>query len=839
MFLRIESPNREYFSHQICKNPATAEGFVRGDKTRKVIGKFGEQPWIYEVNVIVDSFAFLDTARQLNMSNYIHVQNGAVCPHTLVYLDDAFRSILRGRHNAVVMTEEQYFQKDKFEAVMGPFPVKPETVEKVFLYAGIKADPIKDCGTTTCFNFALGNVEPITLTEFLQKLYVLSYYLTVNKNLVKPTQDKIELFVKMSSSWLDTLENRNSIVRRLCGFNKTRIEKFELDLIEAAGEEETDEGDEKRKKLEEFLTKKSLHEKRHELIEKTLEECPETDTIVDLCCGEGKLIHRLMKNKKYRIIGLEANPIKVMKLKRKLRTGRVSVFHSNILMPDLDDRMIGCDAVICCEMLEHFDKEERFRVLRLVRDVLVPKVVVLTTPNVDYNVNYGLEGYRHKDHKIEFNIQQFAEEVVEYLEKKYEVTFVNLVEEDVQPTFCIVCKHKEPEDRKIDYKLVRKMKSMYHNVYLSISNYEVTGRELAAGYSNRAYMMNGHDIFYMAPTMSPVEWTEKRPEYLEHPISCFDYYMERGVTKLVEERKYMGSRGEILLFKTPEMAAAMGFKRPIVINSRGGYPFFTEDEILMPIWEEAKEFMEYDFCIMDAEILPWGIKAAGLIINEFLVPLECMYLARVCAGDDLGAARAWSAIESVNYYAGEGRLIEIRPFHMLAQGGVRGDQFHEVQLGTLKGHISHLVSLAKFNGTYFKPIANRIIDILDTQSRQNSIERWKEYCESEEFGEGFVYKPLEFNAYLESGYLIQPALKVRGSRYLKIIYGPDYQEPEYLEFLRKRYISKKRRMAVQQTEIGNLILRAFLARNKYNKDKLVAAFLGTEHVSFKGIDATL
>ena len=46
-------------------------------------------------------------------------------------------------------------------------------------------------------------------------------------------------------------------------------------------------------------------------------------------------------------------------------------------------------------------------------------------------------------------------------------------------------------------------------------------------------------------------------------------------------------------------------------------------------------------------------------------------------------------------------------------------------------------------------------------------------------GEGMVIKPMSFVARGSRG-LIQPALKVRGVEYLRIIYGPEYTLPEHL-----------------------------------------------------------
>ena len=52
-------------------------------------------------------------------------------------------------------------------------------------------------------------------------------------------------------------------------------------------------------------------------------------------------------------------------------------------------------------------------------------------------------------------------------------------------------------------------------------------------------------------------------------------------------------------------------------------------------------------------------------------------------------------------------------------------------------------------------------------------------------GEGMVVKPRDFISRGGKG-LIQPALKVRGREYLRIIYGPEYDAPDNLVRLRER-----------------------------------------------------
>ena len=68
-------------------------------------------------------------------------------------------------------------------------------------------------------------------------------------------------------------------------------------------------------------------------------------------------------------------------------------------------------------------------------------------------------------------------------------------------------------------------------------------------------------------------------------------------------------------------------------------------------------------------------------------------------------------------------------------------------------------------------------------------------------GEGMVVKPLDFQPQGKHD-RIQPAVKVRGPEYLRIIYGPEYNLPDNIERMRRRSLGRKRAMALQEFALG-------------------------------------
>ena len=92
-----------------------------------------------------------------------------------------------------------------------------------------------------------------------------------------------------------------------------------------------------------------------------------------------------------------------------------------------------------------------------------------------------------------------------------------------------------------------------------------------------------------------------------------------------------------------------------------------------------------------------------------------------------------------------------------------------------------------------------VVDLTDADARAGAIRWWEELTAAG--GEGMVVKPLSFVARGKHG-MMQPAVKCRGREYLRIIYGPDYTQPEHLNRLRQRALGHKRSLALREYALG-------------------------------------
>src|SRR5256885_7153227 len=100
-----------------------------------------------------------------------------------------------------------------------------------------------------------------------------------------------------------------------------------------------------------------------------------------------------------------------------------------------------------------------------------------------------------------------------------------------------------------------------------------------------------------------------------------------------------------------------------------------------------------------------------------------------------------------------------------------------------------------------------MFDLSDPASESDAIAWWEGL--TARGGEGMVVKPLDFIARGPRG-LVQPAVKCRGKEYLRIIYGPEYDDPANLERLRKRGLGAKRSLALREFALGVESLERFV-----------------------------
>jgi small RNA 2'-O-methyltransferase len=157
-------------------------------------------------------------------------------------------------------------------------------------------------------------------------------------------------------------------------------------------------------------TSTALHEERLDAVAEHLLG-GRTDLLLDLGCGSGALIERLLLEPRVRrVVGVDKSPVALYAARRRLdtpwHTGRWALREGSIT--DAQKELPDVAAVALVETIEHLNPSHLSRLERAVF-ALHPELVVVTTPNREYNPLYGLarREYRHPHHRFEWDRRRF------------------------------------------------------------------------------------------------------------------------------------------------------------------------------------------------------------------------------------------------------------------------------------------------------------------------------------------------------------------------------------------------------------------------------------------------
>lgn len=137
-------------------------------------------------------------------------------------------------------------------------------------------------------------------------------------------------------------------------------------------------------------------------------------SVLDLGCGSGALLTRLLGHHQFtRIVGMDVSLDALISAERlrpptcMVDGDRLSLLHGSFTT--IGEGLTGFDAAAMVEVIEHIDPARLSSVERTIFAMMRPALVVMTTPNREYNELYGLaEGQlRHPDHRFEWTRSRF------------------------------------------------------------------------------------------------------------------------------------------------------------------------------------------------------------------------------------------------------------------------------------------------------------------------------------------------------------------------------------------------------------------------------------------------
>ena len=255
------------------------------------------------------------------------------------------------------------------------------------------------------------------LRDLLKHLYVLIPVFDRQKHYWVGA-DEVEKLLRIGEGWLPSHPEKAYITGRYLNRRRTLINMaFERlaasnavdgEILSAEPEEDEDNID---KKL-------NLNTQRLGSVVAALKSHG-AKRVIDIGCGEGNLLNLLVKERQFtNITGVDVSHIALERASEKLKLEwagdsmreRIQLFQGSLTYKDM--RFSGYDAACVVEVIEHLDVSRLAAFERVLFEFAKPPVVILTTPNKEYNAKYSLlyeEDLRHSDHRFEWTRTEFRD----------------------------------------------------------------------------------------------------------------------------------------------------------------------------------------------------------------------------------------------------------------------------------------------------------------------------------------------------------------------------------------------------------------------------------------------
>ncbi len=281
----------------------------------------------------------------------------------------------------------------------------------------------------------------VRLRDLLRHLYVLIPVLDAEKH-YWVGQDEVEKLLRKGEGWLAGHPHKEAIVNRYL----PRQRQLAREALARLAEEDNPDPDaaeeahtEEEAKIEEPIR---LWQQRMGAVIAVLRSTG-AKRVLDLGCGEGKLLRPLLEEKSLtEILGMDVSYRSLEIASKRLHLDRMApkqkerlkLMHGSLVYRD--KRLAGYDAATVVEVIEHLDPPRLAAFERVLFEEARPKAVIVTTPNAEYNVKFDTlpaGQFRHKDHRFEWTrseFQQWSRRISERF--GYGVRFLPVGEEDPQ-----------------------------------------------------------------------------------------------------------------------------------------------------------------------------------------------------------------------------------------------------------------------------------------------------------------------------------------------------------------------------------------------------------------------
>ena len=273
----------------------------------------------------------------------------------------------------------------------------------------------------------------VRLQDLLTHIYVLIPVLDNEKH-YWVCDDEVEKLLRHGTDWLSSHPEKEEITKRYLKYRRDLAK----DALARLVDEESPDPD----------VAEVVHNSEEEVVECTLNlneqrlnavvaalRSTNARRVLDLGCGEGKLLRVLLGDRGFEeVVGVDVSHRALQIAHERLRVERlparqrerIKLMQGSLMYRD--QRLKGFDAAAVVEVIEHLDQPRLAAFERVLFEFAKPGAVVLTTPNVEYNVRFEslpAGAFRHKDHRFEWTRAEFRDWAEKICERfGYEVRFL-------------------------------------------------------------------------------------------------------------------------------------------------------------------------------------------------------------------------------------------------------------------------------------------------------------------------------------------------------------------------------------------------------------------------------
>ncbi|MBU5353500.1 methyltransferase domain-containing protein [Paenibacillus barcinonensis] len=460
-------------SHLLAKNPNNLyDRTDKGVRVRMVYTKAEEQETEVLIHAEPDSVDLVrGTPDGYDITQYINDREFVTSSLFCSYMRSALGTALNGK------PKEDYTQwvDHVFELELTFGPVASDLPDRVVeeLFSALGYDVAMERGESA-YSFDLKNRSTVrhitlrgkqTIQQALRQLFLLIPVLDNYKHYFI-SEDEIDKIKRYGEGWLDTHPLKELIVRRTLHFaelirtyerkhgtltfedagtaqagvadgNREKRLNSESETLghDGAGEDraaetkaetDMDTTDTDTAELSSDTAPVRLNELRYRAITDIVASLPNKRRIVDMGAGEGKLSARLAYIPGVEMIAA-VEPSGQSRLRAKERFARLQDRAGVKAVPEamlgslfyFDEQMQHMDVMILCEVIEHVEEYRLDRIMDTILNEYRPEVLLVTTPNKEYNEVYEMEQkqLRHQDHRFEWTREQFSMRCAQWAEK--------------------------------------------------------------------------------------------------------------------------------------------------------------------------------------------------------------------------------------------------------------------------------------------------------------------------------------------------------------------------------------------------------------------------------------